>query len=823
MGDIQRLGSNFSLSSALSRTSFSLPKARVGAIELPEVSRTQVFDSLDSAATAISTRLDSATREIEKALQGTAAPMLRMADGSQVPAYKHLSPDEITQLRRLPDYYQKRVLDVRSARGSSQVQAQLSQNLKGVIQELTLGANVSFKEQQNRAWSVRNLLDLSLAVHELPLAHRKQLDGVSFVRAAEPQFGYKGQAPDLMEKLANKMVAGHYDLKSRSVILYDRGLQDGFPVLDSRVKQSLRSIQGRTSPTDIQALQKMLNPYLVGAGARQIPEDGKWGSQMEQAVRTVQAKLAEKYLSTQNLNPAQRTELKQLQQLAASPQFAMITRVTSFKDKMKNLNLLPDPQLQKLLEELSRSEFGEASLQFLLADVSDAFRSNPRVTRTEEVMLHEMGHHFQLGLSNENEYVAEFGKLSGWVERATGAVADGYIQGSSTAEEISDVYNQLASGNRLDEGHYGLKLTPHERNQLFVTQYASTDPMEDFAESYKTFILNPALLMERSPEKFLFINALPSIQSRKLGGGAREKSHYQPAQIQAFARQALQNKHQITPTQAQVNNYIRQSLEQITGSAPSRRPLNLSPETVLAVVDTHRDLLKAVDMPYIAPDKLYTAHDPDYAVLRQIHEQTLNLIRSGGNDQSARAFFAGLSKPQELERNFPKASPALRNNLKDPAFAAMMLALAKIGAHSSVINQARNLDQQDQQTYRDARDYFNTALNQPSTLLSTQVFSQSFNYLRSLSSQVVNPEDLKLTPSMQFFRTLEGDPARAFPESWHQFPDEFKDMLRNQRFVQAISGDQGRYLPSAEVTRETLQKVTEMIEFQRGIDLLRNG
>jgi len=849
MGDIKRLGSGFSISAAspIFRSSLSLPKVEMGAIHLPEVSKTQVLNQMTPKTAAVDQALFDSFYNLEQT-QSNAAMTLKTRDGRSIPASKYLAPDELKQLARLPNYYQIKILNVSAAKGSSQIQNQLRANIKSVIQDLSKGANIQFSEQNQRQWSVRNLLDLTNAIQQLPLAHRKQLDGVNFVRDSEPAFGYKDHAPDLMEKMANKMVAGHYDLKSRSVILYDRGVQDSFPNLDSEMEQSMRALSNcscnncepqqldpelqkslrsaspQAKPTEIRNLQSMLNPYLIGRGRPSISEDGVWSAQTEQGIRTVQAQLLEKYLNANvPLSLAQKQELQQLQDLAASPQFGMITRVVNLKDRMKNLDKISEPHVQKLLQELAKSQFGEASLQFLLRDVSDAFRANPQVSRTEEVMIHEMGHHLQLGLSNENEYIAEFGKLSSWVERATGEAADGYIQGSSTSEDMVDVYNQLASGTRLDEGHYGLKLTPQERSQVFVTEYASTDPMEDFAESYKTYVLNPVQLMESSPEKFFFINALPTIQSRKMGSGAQEKTHYQNSAVIEYARAALRNQYRTNPTQAQVDGFIRQHFENMIGTGASPRPLNLSAETVLAIVDTHQDLLKAVNMPYISTEKIRGKGDADYTVLRQIHEQTLNLIKSHGSDKEAKDFFYGFTNPNEIERRFPKASATMRENLKDPAFASMMLALGKIGGYASVINQGKSIDMQDQQSYQDAKDYFSTALKQPSALLSKQALTQSYNLLRGLSSEMVNPEDRKIAPALQFFRTLEADPAAAFPEGWYQFPDEFKDMLRNQRFIQSISGDGGRYLPSAEVTRETLQKLMEMVEFQRGIEMLRNG
>jgi hypothetical protein len=850
MGDIKRVGSGFSLSpsSPIFNNSLSLPKMNVGSISMPEVSHQQVFENIDAQQNAVAQAIGNSVRSVSQVFQSSSNFSLKAADGKSIPASRFLAPDELKQLARLPEHYQAQILNVGAVRGgsSTQIQAELVKNIKAVISDLTMGAEIKFSEKDGRQWSSRNLLDLANAVAQMPLTHRKQLDGVTFVRDDEPDYGYKGHSSDLLEKVANKMVAGHYDIQSRSVILYDRGLQDSFPILDGDIQQSIQSLaacscsdcngnsvgtefqkslnalQGKATPGDIASLQKMLNPYLLKLKQPQLAEDGKWSSQTETGIRSVQAHLLEKYLKDNvRLTPAQSKELQSLQQLASSPQFGMITRVVSMKDKMQNLHQIPDPHVQSLLRELAQSQFGETSAKFLLQDVSDASRSNRQVTRTEEVMIHEMGHHIQLGLSNENEYIAEFGKLSGWVKRDSGEVADGYINGSMTSEDMGDVYNQLASDAHIDEGNYALKLSAQERSKLFVTSYAATDPMEDFAESYKTYVLNPVELISSSPEKFFFINALPTIQSRKVGSGVRERSHYTEDQIRSFVSSSLSKQYQFTPSAGNVNDFIRQHFENMIGNNPASRALNLSSDTVLAIVDTHQSLLSSAKVPYIATQKASASQNPDYAVLNEIHAKTQALIKSKGNDSEARDFFYSFTNPNEIKTRFPKASKALQTNLKDPAFASMMLALGKIGGYASVINEAKNIDLKDQQSYKDAQSYFSTALKQPSALLSRQALTQSYNYLRGLGSNLINPEDSKIAPAMAFFKTLEADPAEAFPEGWYQFPDEFKEMLRNKRFVQAVSGDSGRYLPSAEVTRETLQKVMDLVEYQRGLDLLR--
>jgi hypothetical protein len=347
--------------------------------------------------------------------------------------------------------------------------------------------------------------------------------------------------------------------------------------------------------------------------------------------------------------------------------------------------------------------------------------------------------------------------------------------------------------------------------------------MEDFAESYKTFVLDPASLIEASPEKFFFINSLPTLQNYKIGSGIRQRSHYTEEQIRPFVTTALRNQYRFEPSKVNVDTFIREHFENIVGASQSRRPLNLSSDTILAVLDTHKELLKSLNLEHLSPPTRAGARDPDFAVLKEIHTRTQNLIAAKGNAGEAKDFFYSFTNPNEIENRFPKASPDLKTNLKDQSFAAMMLAMGKIGGYAAVINQAKNVDFQDQQTYKDAKDYFSTAFKQPSALLSRQVLTQGYNLLRGVGSNLVNPEDRKIDPARAFFQTLEADPAEAFPEGWYLFPDEFKEMLQNKRFLQAVSGDSGRYQPSPEVIHQTLEKIVEMIEFKRGLDAMLNG
>lgn len=781
--------------------------------------------------------------DIASALNHLPTLMVEDSRGQRSDATNYLAPAEIKLLSQLPESYRNRILSVDSTQPADEVRFQMQDRVKQLICDLAQSKRVFFKETQGSKWELGSLLGVANAVNRLPLAQRKELDGVTFQRMPHPKLPSAEEAkkiqanckcPDcnalaatgMLAQVAVNTIAGQYDINAKTVSLYDRGVDDKLPDLNDSLRKSLRTIKLHGKSEDIRQLQKMLNPYLARMDQPALGEDGNWNAGTARAIRQVQIELlSHEAQSKYNLNAKQREELDALKILAASPQFDLISRMTDIQAKMQNLFLLPDPHFKQLLQDFTRSEFGETSLKYLMQDISNDFRSTPSVSRVEEIMTHEMGHHFQLGQSNESHYVSEFGKLSNWKETATGEQADGYIGGQYTAEDIKDVYQVLASDGKVDKGYYKPDLSSQERSQKFVSTYASTDPMEDFAESYKDFVLNPKKLLKTSPEKFFFINALPGIQARKTGVGAKESSHYQPKEIEGMVEQILAERF---PNQRQadgrmpfesVKTFVRQQFEGLMDANPKGRKLGLNPEVVLAIMETHRRLLDDVGMSFVPTQimRAPNASSADDAVFAKLHDEAQRLLVSRGKDTQAQQFFQRFEKPAEIDKLFPQASPSLRKKLKDPSFSAMMLALGKIGGYAVNINQLQNKDQQQMEQYKQAKGFFGRVLEQPSSLLSNKVLSYSLNYMRGLGSSVFNPEASKISDSLEFFQQLEKNPEQALPDIWKKLPGDFQDLLRNRRFIMAVSGDYGRYMPSSESTRQVLEEVMDMLEFQRSM------
>ncbi|MDB5099031.1 MAG: hypothetical protein JWM80_3452 [Cyanobacteria bacterium RYN_339] len=125
------------------------------------------------------------------------------------------------------------------------------------------------------------------------------------------------------------------------------------------------------------------------------------------------------------------------------------------------------------------------------------------ISRGEGTIVHETGHVVQLGGKQEQQAIREWSLLSNWRE-PDHQVADGVFKdGSSYYKDPA-----VALGDR----------------KLVVTQYAATDPVEDWAEFSRVFMLDPKLALTVSPEKFLYMNKA-------------YENHFTGTEIQAFAQQ----------------------------------------------------------------------------------------------------------------------------------------------------------------------------------------------------------------------------------------------------------------------------------------------
>lgn len=134
----------------------------------------------------------------------------------------------------------------------------------------------------------------------------------------------------------------------------------------------------------------------------------------------------------------------------------------------------------------------------------------------KHAIVHEIGHDFD----NENPRWDDFLAASGWENRSSDfsnissdMVNGAYVPlGGSATYKDGTVYHD---GDKIDldgdgqtdgvvQVHYG-KVYVCDENAKFVTSYASTNPLDDFAECFKYFFDNPQALKNASPEKYAFM------------------------------------------------------------------------------------------------------------------------------------------------------------------------------------------------------------------------------------------------------------------------------------------------------------------------------
>lgn len=128
----------------------------------------------------------------------------------------------------------------------------------------------------------------------------------------------------------------------------------------------------------------------------------------------------------------------------------------------------------------------------------------------KDMLAHEVGHMVQMnGGRWDPAKIKEFSQLSGWTEQ--------YEDG--TREVADGIDNRTGDSLKYESG-----IVKPTRDDNFVSQYAKADPIDDFAESYRAYLNDPASLMTAAPEKLLFINAQSGKYTRDEMAGLAQKA-----------------------------------------------------------------------------------------------------------------------------------------------------------------------------------------------------------------------------------------------------------------------------------------------------------
>ena len=128
--------------------------------------------------------------------------------------------------------------------------------------------------------------------------------------------------------------------------------------------------------------------------------------------------------------------------------------------------------------------YKKAELVFYDSGMSGLSTKNPYLTKSwpQEVLIHEICHHYDF----KGYYATNHGKM--------------------TTEQTNSEFSKL-SGWKKTTGSNGQDVWKSTPNSKFVSDYAETQPAEDFAETCANYILNPDKLRNLAPTKYTFMKS----------------------------------------------------------------------------------------------------------------------------------------------------------------------------------------------------------------------------------------------------------------------------------------------------------------------------
>lgn len=280
-------------------------------------------------------------------------------------------------------------------------------------------------------------------------------------------------------------------------------------------------------------------------------------------------------------------QLNSVQPLAIDGDYGINTVAEVKKlQAMLNKDLKLKPSLQE--DGIFGVRTAEAWMTWLLRHSPTGDASHPM----EEIILHEIGHHTQFNMASAvdpltkkvdegkaMDLLADFSTISGWTTE-DGRVADGAVllphlrvDAHEFSKETSDVPGNMMTRGAVDKGFFR-----HSNTEHFVSDYAMTDPKEDWAESWKEYVANPKKLLAKSPEKFLFFNALDREESAR----SKKAPRYDDAEVLKMATEA--NESDAVTAKARLLDGLRNL------SGQGNLPFRMRAETATKIASSHSAL-----------------------------------------------------------------------------------------------------------------------------------------------------------------------------------------------------------------------------------------
>ena len=730
-----------------------------------------------------------------------------------------LSTRDFDAVNRLPAAIKSKVLTDHIDYGKTsktKLEAQIISNLQTSIAKMIPNSqkdqteSIYFANKDNGRWTITDCSSLYNVVNKMPAAHRTQLAGIAFIKDDMPSIGKNAT---LFAKIAMTVESGEYIANGddRKIILYDRGSDESLGLINQDILESIDKIR-QGSKSEVRSLQTIVNLYGESKGKKyNLSVDGSFGPKTKAAVMDFQLdyakKIIDKQLNTFNPNspvisangsvPVLITKVETMSKIMEMSINDKINKVLDdiktgkikpedIGSVIKTQALFPDEllvneKIQTLLFNIASGNFDNTSFNMFMEELMTAV-NNKGGTLSENVLAHEIGHSMQLSGSDfDTKLVGEFAKLSNW-ENADGTLADGHTMGQFALEDRFDALKNVVSDGKKDAGLY-----LHGRNDNFASKYAKTDPTDDFAESYRLFIFDPAHLMSVSPEKFLYINAISRVQmgsNQYMLGDPTKDAYYKPDQIMGIAQKAVVS-----------TAKLEQALQNLVGHGELQN--KLLPDTETAILESHKDLLPKVGfkvgatLDLSSPDNKVMSRINSYASMlsnldRQAIDKTMDFYRKVTNDPATT-----IGKDE-----WNKLSPKVQEKLKDKSYVSMLYAIGKISGNVWVYQNARIKENQDQADYKKGGEYLKeNFLKKPKVTMDgvKSVYAKA----REVASKIYNPEQAELDYTSEFFNLLKKDPKKAIgAEIWNNLPENFKNKLKDPSFIDSITGYEGQFLVS---------------------------
>ena len=126
----------------------------------------------------------------------------------------------------------------------------------------------------------------------------------------------------------------------------------------------------------------------------------------------------------------------------------------------------------------------------------------------EQLMVHEFGHALQLEVDSLRVRMRYWASVSGTLNTDDGEPANGLVGAMNRMEEMMVLIRLLLAEDPEKVKRGTSAMFRSSSKARFVNRYARYDLREDYAESFRLMVYDPARLVKLSPEKFFYLNAL---------------------------------------------------------------------------------------------------------------------------------------------------------------------------------------------------------------------------------------------------------------------------------------------------------------------------